>query len=338
MGKKFFGILVLVALLMVVLPVQAQVWGGGAFSIGIRENADHAGLNNFAGEFYYTDDDTKPLDDAVPFAVLQGSEERPSFPNHFPGYEGKLWFLLKASILNAGEIKAVQLSFVDRKKQVIVDANLTDTQADFWMDMSRFKGGSYPMKLKVTHMGGEVTYHFLFFLFRSKKSVTDETVETLTIYEPDFAYRMAEVDGMRLIRGAEPISGAKAFSLNTGGKDMPVRLAPPRPKVASSSSETPSNYGGPPQAQWGTVVIDIYRDPMLVVRSTARFDLKSEQGRVISGQTGDRITFTVPPGKYTLIGQHGWEIRNYRGPITVTAGESQTVNVFKKEKEGGKRS
>lgn len=331
MGKKFFGLVLIVAVLMAALPVQAQsVWGGGSLSIGIRENKDHAGLTNFVSEIYYSEDGSKPVG-GTPCFVQEGNDQRPALPNHVPGHPGKIWLLIKSSVLNAGEIRSVELAFKGNNQggHIVVPGELSRSQVDFWVDMSQFQCGSYPMELKVTHMGGEVTYHVLVFLFRSQKEVTDQTVMHLTVYDPERAYSQAEIQLSRYLRGYEPPNAAKAYRLNTN-QDMPVIQAP----VQTALNGASGGGGGSGPGEPGTIVIDVYDDPMRVRRAIGRFDLKNEQGMIIAGQAGDRITFTVPPGTYRVLGYGDWAIRGRDSTVMVVPGGQNTINVYKK---GGAR-
>ncbi len=321
-------LIVLLLALAGAFPAHAQIWGGGSLSIGIRENKDHAGLSNFVSEVYYSEDGSKPIG-GTPCFAQESNDQRPALPNHVPGQQGKVWLLIKSSILNAGEIKDIELAFKGNNQggHIVVPGELSRSQVDFWIDMSQFQCGSYPMELKVTHMGGEVTYHVLFFLFRSQKEVADQTVMYLTVYDPERTYTPAEIQLAQYLRGYEPPNGAKAYKLNTG-KDMPVLVQAPTQPTASTG--TPGSYGGPAPMQTGTVTIDVFGDPMRVTRASGKFDLKNEQGQIIVGQIGEHMTFTVPPGQYRVIGYGNWTIRGREATVTVAAGQNQTVNICRK--------
>ncbi len=311
-------IVVLVMGAMFAAQAEAQaIFGGGAVSIGIREDEVHAGIQNFTSEVYVSDNDQRPVN-MEPAYLQESNEERLALPNHIPKYPNeKVWFLIKSSLIGAQDIKSIELSFkTDNKasQPVVIQGELCGNQADFWIDMSQFKAGSYPMEVKVVHMGGQVTYQVLFFLIRSRKEVTDNRVYYLTVYNPERPYKPSEIELAPLMKGFEAGNSFDAFYQATNTTMTIVRA--PSPTVASANALDQLN-------DKATVRVNVFADRNRTMPGSGTFRLVAEDGSYQSEyQSGSTLQFVVPSGRrYQLRSKRGkqWKLYNATNPISVSA-------------------
>lgn len=308
------------------IPALAQaVFGGGALSIGIREGEERIGIQNFVSEVRYTEDGKTPINQEAPY-IQESNDERLALPNHVPGFPGKVWLLIKSSLVNAKEIKSIQLSFRRDNRPgslVVVEGELCGNQADFWIDMSQFGAGSYPMEVKVIHMGGEVTYQVLFFILRKKKEVQDSAVYYFTVYNPERTYTPGEYELGKYLRGYEPGESGKAFRLNTG-KDKPVTLTQPMQDRSSM-----------PQPQMATVNLSVFSNKSHTQPCEGSFRLVSEdksfRTELIAGTT---IRFVVPMDKrYKVYTNQAGRWQPYRCPDWFSVSPKQPTEIIIEPRE-----
>lgn len=327
MGKYF---LVMCLLCAGIFPAHAQsVFGGGAVSVGIKENVIHAGVQNFVTEIHYSDNGELPMGSA-PF-IQESNDERPAVPNHVPGYNGKVWMLIKSSLVNAGEIKQIELTFKKdncKDSLVVIQGDLSGNQADFWVDMSQFQGGAHPLEIKVTHMGGEVTYQILVFLFRSKKEVTDQGIVYLTVYDPERKYTPAEITLAKLLRAYEPGNGAKAYKLATG-QDMPVIIAQP--------VMLQSNFANPGNQEFANAIVNlsVFSNRSRTQLGDGSFKLVSEDKTIrTEWRAGSVIQFVVPIGKrYRVYAKQKGMWQPYRCPNWISVSSNQPTEIIIEPRE-----
>lgn len=285
--RDIFTVLILLAVIATSTRYAHAIIGGGSMQVGVRETVRNAGVDNWTIQMYYTPDGQQPGAGARPFAFIESNQLEPAVPGvpFDPDLgrplPGKFWALVKFKALNAGEIRKME------SEAQAIALPFSEALGGYLIDLAQFKGEKIFVGVSVTHLGGEVTYQVVIFLFRSRREVTDQAGFWLGIYDPGRPMYEAEVKAFSIMRGFEAVNAAHAYAAaHNGERQMQFPIA----RTAQPGD--------------ASVVVSVWQDgnrlqpaPDAVVQLLRPDNSPATDAmRVVNG----RAEFKVPAGNYRL--------------------------------------